>query len=109
MVVTRSQSNRNNLLESETMSDNESDHSVPEVLSRAQMIEFDDGEIIDGNRDFDNNRIEQRFCDKNRQIGELTDIVLSLTEKLSSNIREGNGSNPLSTEPNSRSVTEQFD
>ena len=39
----------------------------------------------------------------NRQIGELTNFVLSLTEKISSNIREGNDINVLSNEPSSRS------
>ena len=39
----------------------------------------------------------------NRQIDEITNIVLSLTEKLSSNIREGNCLNTLSSEPNGRS------
>ena len=43
-----------------------------------------------------------------RQIGELPNIVLSLTERLSSNTREGKGLNTLSSEPNGRSdmVTE---
>ena len=45
------------------------------------MIEFDNGEILDRNREFDNSRIEQRFWEMNRQIGELANIVLSLTEK----------------------------
>ena len=79
------------------MSDSENDHSVPEVLSRVQMVG-----ILDRNRNFDNNRIEQRFSDKNRQIRGLTNIDLSLTQKLSYIIREENGLNMLSIEPNSR-------
>ena len=55
MVVTRLQSNRNISIEVETMSDSESDHSVPEVLSSDQMIEFDKGDILNRNRDFDHN------------------------------------------------------
>ena len=58
------------------MSDSEKDYSVPEVLSRDQMIEFDNGDILNRDRDFDRNRIEQRFSDMNRQIGELTNMVL---------------------------------
>ena len=60
MVVTRSQSFGNNFLEPKVMSDSESDPSVPEVLSRAQMIEFDDGEI-NGNRESVNDNIERSF------------------------------------------------
>ena len=85
MVVPRSQSYRNNSIETEIMSDSENDHSVHEVLSRDQMIEFDNGDVLNRDRDFDRKRIEQRFSDMNRQIGELTSIVLSLTEKSSSN------------------------
>ena len=38
-----------------------------------------------------------------RQIGELTDLVLALTQKISSNPREGNGLNTVTTSTNSRS------
>ena len=54
MVVTRSQSDRNKLTETEIMSDSESDHSNPEWLSRERRIEFDNGD----ERDNDRNRIE---------------------------------------------------
>ena len=105
MVVNRAQSNRFNSLESETISDSESDHSRPEVFSRAQMIKFDDSEILNGNRDSAKDSIEQKFSDMNRQIGELTNIALLLTGKLSSNTREGNGLNTLSTKTSSCSDT----
>ena len=65
------------------MSDNENEQSVPDVLSRAQMIEFDEGDLLNRNSDFENNNIERRFSDRSRQIGELANIVLSLTERLS--------------------------
>ena len=87
------------------MSDNESEQSLPEVLSRAQMAEFDEGNLLKRNRDFENDKIERRFSDMSRQISELTNIVLSLTERLSSKTREGNGLNTLSSEPNGRSDT----
>ena len=67
------------------MSDNESEQSVRDVLSRAQMIEFDGGDLLKRNGHFENNYIERRFSDMSRQIGELTNIVLSLTGRLSSN------------------------
>ena len=78
MVVTGSQSIRNNHLDSETMSDSESDQGVPQVLSRAQIIEFEIGQTFDRSRDFDTSRIEQRFSDLNRQFSKITNIVLSL-------------------------------
>ena len=87
------------------MSDSESDYSVPGKLSRDLMIEFDNGDLLYRDRDFDRNRIEQRFADINRQIGELTNIVLSLTEKISSNIRR---LNVLSTESNRRSDSMRY-
>ena len=102
MVITRSQTNRNKILTSEAMSDNESEQSLPEVLSRTHMIDFDEGDLLYRNRDFENDNIERKFSDMSRQIGELTNIVISLTEKLSSNTDEGNGLNTLSSEPNGR-------
>ena len=77
MVVTRSQFEKNNPLDSETISDSESNQSVPEVLSRAHMFEFNNGEILDRNRGSDNDRMERRFSDMNRQIGNLTKLTLS--------------------------------
>ena len=103
MIITRSQTNRSNLLTPETTSDNESHQSSPEVLSRAQTIAFDEGGLLIKTRDFENDNIERTFSDMSRQIGEITNILLSLTERLSSNTREGNGLNTLSSEPNGRS------
>ena len=71
----------------------------------AEMLEFVEGDLLDRNGDFENNNIERRFLDMSRQIGELTNILLSLTERLSSNGRERNGLNTLLSEPNSRSDT----
>ena len=100
MVLTRSQANRNKSLEPETMSDNESELRVPDVLSRAQRIEFDERDFPIRNNDVEHNDIERRFSDRSRQIGELTNIVLSLIERLSSNTREGNGLNTSSSDSN---------
>ena len=61
MVITRSQANRNNLLVPEIISENESEQSVPYVPSRAQMIEFDEGNLLNRNSDFENTNIERRF------------------------------------------------
>ena len=53
-------------------------------------------------RDHDRLRIEQRFLDMNRQIGELTIIVKVLTEKISTS-KEGNNQNVLNSDTSTRS------
>ena len=45
MVVTRSQTNRNNSSEQRTMSDNEIEASFPDLLTREQMTELDSDEL----------------------------------------------------------------
>ena len=102
MVISRSQADRQKSLEPEKTSDNESEQSVPGVLSRAQLFEFDESDLLNKNFDFENNNTGRRFSDMMRQIGDLANIVLSFTERLSSNARGGNGLNTLSTEPNVR-------
>ena len=102
MVITRSQTNKYNLLTSETMSDNESEQSVLEVLSRAQMNEYDDGDLLNRKKDSENNNIKRRVSDMSRPIGEIINIVLPLTERISPDTREGNVLNTLSSEPNGR-------
>ena len=87
------------------MSENECEQSVPEVLIRAQIILFDEGDLLNRNGDLENYNIERRFSELSRQIGELTNIVLSVTERLFSNAREGNSLHTLSSEPNGRSDT----
>ena len=64
------------------------------------LKEFDEGELLNRHNDVEHNNIERRFSDMSRQIGELTNIALSLTERLSSNTREGNGLNTLFFDPN---------
>ena len=107
MVVTRSQTNRNNSLEQGTMSENEIDLTCP-TYPRDQVIEFDEGNLLNRNRNnnVDHNNIERRFSEMSRQISELTNIVLSLTERLFSNNREGNGLNTLIFDPNGRPDTD---
>ena len=71
-------------------SDTESECSVPEVLSRDQIDELDDGNLIRTDNNSEQRSIDQRFSDMNKQISDLTGLVLALIEKLSSNIGEGN-------------------
>ena len=68
MVVSRSQANRNNLPEPEAMSENESELSVPDILSRTQMTEFDEDDLLNRNNDVEHNNIERRFSYMSRQI-----------------------------------------
>ena len=70
-------------------SDTESEYSVPEVLSRDQIDELDNGNLIRNDCTSEQRSIDQRFMDMNKQISDLTGLVLALTEKLSSNVGEG--------------------
>ena len=103
MVITRSQTRDNNTLESTRRSDNEREASFPQALTREQMIEFDSNDILNRQNNTERNGTDQRFYEMNRQIGELTDLVSALTQQISSNPREGNGLNTVTTNTNSRS------
>ena len=75
MVNTRSQTARNSSTETyvmDTYSDTESESSIPEVLSRRQMTEFDDGNLINSQNNAELNDVNQRFSEMNKQISELT-------------------------------------
>ena len=87
------------------MSDNESGVSFPELLTGEQMTDFDSNDMMNrqNNTATERNVIDQRFHEMNRQIGESTDLVLALTQQISSNHREGNELNALTTGTNSRS------
>ena len=71
-------------------SDTESEGSVPEVSTRDQMKEFDDGNLLHSRNETERLTVNQRFSEMNKQITELTNLVLGLTEKISSSNREGN-------------------
>ena len=106
MVTTRSQSNRIREVDNRVMDrsgDNESEASFPDILSRDQMAELDTDDLLNRQRKNDGYSIDQRFNEINRQIGDLTDIVLTLTQQFSSNNREGSRLNVATTSANSRS------
>ena len=108
MVTIRSQSTRSSKTESERMeraSDDERETSFPDILSREQMIELDSDDLLNRQRDTKRDVIDQRFYEMNRQIGELTNLVLALTLQISSNTREGNGLNMATSSANSHSET----
>ena len=52
-------------------------------------------------RDNEKHRIEQRFLEMNRQIGELTSIARALTDKIT-NSREENGRDVLNSVTSTR-------
>ena len=102
MVNTRSQvaeNQRTHMCRPDRHSDTESESSVPEVLTREQINEFDNGNLLDFSGESERQAVNQRFTEMNRQISELTNLVLALTEKISSNEksssndREGNAPN----------------
>ena len=106
MVITRSQSNQNREIEIETMdrsSDNESETSFPDVLSREQIADLDFDDLLNRRRNNGNYSIDQRFNEINRQIGDLTNIVLTLTQQFTSVNGEGNRLNTAASSANSRS------
>ena len=106
MVITRSQSSQNRQVETENMdrsSDNESEASFPELLSRDQMVDLDSDDVLTRRQNGNSYNIDQRFNEINRQIGDLTNIVLTLTNQFASVNGEGNRLNPATTSTDSRS------
>ena len=81
-------------------SDSESECSIPEVLTREQIIEFNDGDVLNYQNNSGRDSVNQRFSDMNRQINELTNLVLALTEKISSSNRGNREGNELNTVSN---------
>ena len=69
MVTTRSQSSQNRQLEAENMdrsSDNESESSFPDILSRDQMVDLDSDDVLTRQQNSSNYSIDQRFNEINR-------------------------------------------
>ena len=103
MVVTRSQTKRINSAKRRIMSDNESEASFPDLPTTEQMTELDSDKLLNQQRNAERDMIDQRFFEMKKQIGELTNMVLALTQQISSNPREGNGLNRATTNANGRS------
>ena len=106
MVNTRSQHVDSYAASSSRMeqnSDNENENSFPEVLSRNQMNEFDSGDIINSRQNPNSSSVDQRFMEINRQISDLTSIVMSLTGKISSSTSECSGLNTVNNSNVTRS------
>ena len=79
----------------EQNSDNESEYSFPNTLSRNQMNEFENGDLINVRQNSNLSSVDQRFMEMNRQISDLPSIVLALTEKISSSTTECSGLNTV--------------
>ena len=114
MVNTRSRTARNthsNMNGTDRYSDAERESSIPEVLTREQMNEFDNGNLLDYRNEPEHHTVNQRFNEMNKHISELTSRVLALTEikssndKISSSNREGNNLNTVSIGHETRSDT----
>ena len=87
------------------VSDSESECSIPDLLTRDQIDELDNENLIHSGQHSDQMTIDQRFSSMNRQINELTGLVLALTEKLSSSHGEGNDQNTVTSKTSARSDT----
>ena len=87
------------------VSDTESDCSIPDLLTRDQTDELDNENLIHSEQHSDQMSIDQRFSSMNRQINELTGLVLASTEKLSCNHGEGNDQHTVVDRTNVRSDT----
>ena len=88
------------------MIDAESEDSVPpDVLTREQLHEFDIGDFLDNRNDIERRTVNQSFSEMNKQITELLNLVLVLTEKISFTNREGNDLNTVSIGHETRSHT----
>ena len=108
MVNTRSQTARNNLVDVSGMdrnSDSENDSSVPEILMRDQINDFKNGDLLNYQNGNDRHTVDLRFSEKNKPISDLMNLVLALTENISSSKREGNELNTVSIGHETRSDT----
>ena len=85
MVNTKSQILRQNRVEQtgeDYSSENEDIISVADHYSGSYFNDHDDEAMRSQERDHERSRIEHRFLEKNKQIGELTSMVRALTEKV---------------------------
>ena len=99
MVTTRAQSNRDSRIEQTETDTSSNDDSITKVTDFSSRTYFPENieELCHLMH-----RMEQRFLDTNRQIGELTRIMRAHTEK-TSNGKEENGQNVRNIETSLRS------
>ena len=83
MVNTRSQTARINSVRMSGMdrhSDAESEDSLPDVLTRDQINDFNAGDLLNYRNDTERHTVNKRFSKANKQISELTNLVLALQQ-----------------------------
>ena len=106
MVHTRSQAARINSVTMNGMdrhSDAESEDSLPDVLTRDQINDFDGGDLLNYRNGIERHAVNQRFSKMDKQIREITNFVLALTERISSSNREGKDLSTVSNDHATRS------
>ena len=86
-------------------SNNESECSMSGVLTRERISDFDIGDLINRGNVKGQNSVDKRFLEIIKQISDLTNLVLALTDKISSNNREGNGLQTATYSHDTRSET----
>ena len=105
MVNTRSGYNRENRIEQsgkDRYFDEDNNMSVADHYTEDNFNNDIESDVRSMETDHEKHRIEQRFLEMNRQIGELTSIVRALTDKLA-NSREENGRDALNSETSTHS------
>ena len=103
-MINRSQSatdNRTDRIEMEEYSDNDSNGSMPDPNPRNFNVGINEEQMINQERDHERIRIEQRFNDMKRQIEELTSLIRTLTETITSSSRDENDSKVSDKDANS--------
>ena len=107
MVNTRSGFNRESRFSREETNEYSGDEDNMSVVDHfAENVNGNESlnDMREVERDHEKHRIEQRFMEMNRQIGELTSIVRALTDKIS-NSREENYRDAHNSETSVRSET----
>ena len=72
------------------------------------MNEFENGDLINVRHNPNLSSVDHRFMEMNRQISDLTSIVLALTEKISSSTTECSGLNTVTNTNVTRSDSDQL-
>ena len=110
MVNTRSGFNRESRFSREETNEYSGDEDNMSVVDHfAENVNGNESlnDMREVERDHEKHRIEQRFMEMNRQIGELTSIVRALTDKIS-NSREENYRDAHNSETSVRSDKNPF-
>ena len=76
---------------------------MPDVLTREQMDELDNENLLNHQNETERHTVNQRFSELNRHYSELSNLVLALTEKIPSNNGEAIDLNSVSYAHETRS------